>query len=1173
MNLYVTRAVALALLSLSGSLARAGQIDPELQAQLKSLEPDQKVDIIVTLDTQADVNSITDSDRHLRRARLVDRLQRHSKRQQKSLLRFLTHRAERVQPLWIINGAAASVAAAWIPKLAKLPGVARIHPNATLGLPAPVGDSAAPPQWNLTAVHATDLWNLGHVGQGIVLANMDTGVDLAHPDLAGSYRGGSNSWYDPHSQHATPTDYSGAVSGHGTQTMGLMVGGDAGGSFVGVAPGARWIAVKVFNDAGTAQESDFHMGFQWLLDPDGNPLTDDAPDVVNASFQTASAGQCDTRFNADIETLKTAGIAVAIAAGNGGTGGSSSPANNPAGFAVGAVNSLNNIASFSARGPSSCDGTVFPEIVAPGVSVRTTDLSLGGMALYATVSGTSYATPHVAGGLALLREAFPAASVTDLEAALTSTATDRGLAGPDNSYGNGVMNLLAAYNALAANTQSPTSTDDSYAATEDTLLAIAAPGVLGNDSDPQNDPLTAVLVSNVSHGSLTLNADGSFDYTPAADFNGVDSFTYRASDGSHQSGTATVSLNVAPVNDAPQARADTATVTRGTTVVIPVLTNDSDVDGDTLTPVIETNPSHGSVTVNPDGTVSYTHDGSAAATDSFSYRAFDGQVHSGAVTVSLTIDLPPTPVGGADEYGVDEDVTFSLPAPGVLANDTPASGLNATLVSPPAHAASFSLNADGSFSYQPAANYHGPDSLVYKACSAPTVCSSDTTVSITVNPVNDAPAINSTAVITATQDSPYSYTVTATDPETADSPPQTLSYSLVSFPAGMTINADTGLISWTPTNAEVGNRNVTVRVKDSSGAANDSADQSFVIAVANVNDAPTLAPIGSPQNATAGTPFSVTATGSDIDAGDTLTYSLDAAPAWLSINPATGVVSGTPGAGDAGSSTVTVRAADNGTPSLAATTSFTLQVNPPANTAPVAVADTTFLYLRNVQRSVSYAGPLGLGVLANDSDAENQGLSAQLVAGPGSGTLLLSGNGSFTYLRSATGNVTFSYRASDGQAINNLSNTATVTLRTDTAPVANSDNCVYDVSAQTVSQAQRCSVTSAKVVRVNAALNDTDANTTTNVPTDGVGKTVIPGTAVITAVGSGVDVMANPACGQPALGSAPGARGTAVNHCDGTFTVNIAAGNGGSSISYSYRISDDLGAQSSARQNTLTVQP
>jgi len=167
-----------------------------------------------------------------------------------------------------------------------------------------------------------------------------------------------------------------------------MVGGNAGGTDIGVAPGARWIAVKIFDDNGDAQYSDIHDGFQWLLN-NAAP-----PDVVNNSWGFPdNAGECLTisQFQQDIVALKAAGIGVVFSAGN--TEINESPANYPESIAVGAVDQTQTVPSFSARGPSACDGTVFPELVAPGVNVLTTDLTFNGTDpdSYASATGTSIA--------------------------------------------------------------------------------------------------------------------------------------------------------------------------------------------------------------------------------------------------------------------------------------------------------------------------------------------------------------------------------------------------------------------------------------------------------------------------------------------------------------------------------------------------------------------------------------------------------------------------------------------------------------------------------------------------------------------------------------------------------------------------------------------------------------
>jgi subtilisin family serine protease len=315
--------------------------------------------------------------------------------------------------------------------------------------------SPNPPEQNLQVVNTPSLWSLGYEGQGIVVANMDTGVSYTHPDLNEQWRGGSNSWYDPYGQHpTTPTD----VNGHGTWTMGVMVGRDAGGTSIGMAPQASWIAVKIFNDKNVATTSAIHLGFQWLLNPDGNLQTSDAPDVVNNSW-TMSAPGCDLSFEPDLQALVAAGITPVFAAGNYGPGGSTSasPANNPSAFAVGATDDNDAIYWLSSRGPNSCGqaSTTYPAVVAPGVDIRSSDL----YGLYYSSTGTSLAAPHVSGAIALLLNAFPGLSVADLRAALTASAYDLGSAGPDNTFGSGRIDVLAAYDFIASgNIPTPTPT-------------------------------------------------------------------------------------------------------------------------------------------------------------------------------------------------------------------------------------------------------------------------------------------------------------------------------------------------------------------------------------------------------------------------------------------------------------------------------------------------------------------------------------------------------------------------------------------------------------------------------------------------------------------------------------------------------------------------------------------
>ena len=425
-------------------------VDPQLQHQLDTASPDNMVEAIVVLKSQADLASVRGVAKKNRPGAAARILRARADLTQRGLRALLERRRAQglvtdIEPLWIVNSIAVTATPAVITELAARREVREIRPNLRVAAPqSATVTTSAPAETNVALVNAPALWDLGYRGQGVVVATMDTGVDVSHPDLASRWRGGTNSWYDPNGEHpSTPTD----VSGHGTWTMGVMVGGDAGGSSGGIAPDAAWIAVKIFNDRGTATSTGIHQGFQWLLDPDGNPGTADAPDIVNDSWTMSNSG-CLLDFQPDLASLRAAGILPVFAAGNYGplSGSSRSPANNPEAFAVGATDDADAIYPYSSRGPSPCSQPVYPQVVAPGVGIRTTDL----YGLYADTTGTSVAAPHVAGALALLLQAFPGMSADRQAAALESGAVDLGTAGADNTYGYGRLDALAAYQWLGS---------------------------------------------------------------------------------------------------------------------------------------------------------------------------------------------------------------------------------------------------------------------------------------------------------------------------------------------------------------------------------------------------------------------------------------------------------------------------------------------------------------------------------------------------------------------------------------------------------------------------------------------------------------------------------------------------------------------------------------------------
>lgn len=739
-NQRITVAALAVALAWGGSAdALAGVVSADLRNALQVQGGQDVVPVIITFADKVNPGQFRGKDRRGRRAELVQALRDKAGRTQGQVAALLQGRGgKQIRQLWLNNSLAAKVPAAMIPELEAMPGIESIRADAVVTSPVAPAGAGAVAEWNVNAIHAPDVWSLGFDGTGTVVANMDTGVDASHPDLAARWRGGANSWYDPNGEHAAPSD----AQGHGTQTMGVMVGGTASGTAIGVAPGAQWIAVKIFNDAGQASLSNIHLGFQWLLDPDGNPATLDAPDVVNNSWGLQNSGGCNLEFNTDIQVLKAAGINVVFSGGNSGPSplSSESPANNPEGFAVGALDSASNVASFSSQGPSACDGTFFPELSAPGVDIKTADLSFGGLPNYATVSGTSFAAPHVAGALALLAQAFPTVGVTELEAAVTAHAQDLGLVGPDSSYGYGLVDVVAAFNAIAATTppasgnRPPAAVNDAYSVAAGSTLSTAAPGVLGNDSDPDGTPLTAVLATAPTGGSLTLNANGSFSYTPGPGTTS-DTFAYQASDGVLQSNPATVSISVI-ANQAPVAANDAYSARVGSTLSVAapgVLGNDSDPEGSPLSATLVSGTSGGTLTLNANGSLSYTPRLGTSA-DSFTYRVSDGALSSNTATVSIAVAAAnKAPVARNDSAATSKDTAITI---NVIANDTDADGTidpaTVSVVSAPTRGGSVTPNGNGTVSYTPKLNFYGIESFGYTVKDNLGTVSNKATVTVTV---------------------------------------------------------------------------------------------------------------------------------------------------------------------------------------------------------------------------------------------------------------------------------------------------------------------------------------------------------------------------------------------------------------------------------------------------------
>ncbi|WP_193844447.1 Ig-like domain-containing protein [Flavobacterium hungaricum] len=675
----------------------------------------------------------------------------------------------------------------------------------------------------------------------------------------------------------------------------------------------------------------------------------------------------------------------------------------------------------------------------------------------------------------------------------------------------------------------PVAVNDAYTVLEGgTLNVVTASGVLSNDTDAENNTLTAVLVSGPSNGTLTLNANGSFTYVHDGSETSTDSFTYKVNDGTVDGNTATVTITVTPVNDAPVANNDAYTVLEGGTLNVVtasgVLSNDTDAENNTLTAVLVSGPANGTLTLNANGTFTYVHDGTETTTDSFTYKVNDGTIDGNTATVTITVTpVNDAPVANNDAYTVLEGGTLNVTAAsGVLSNDTDAENntLTAVLVLGPANG-TLTLNSNGSFTYVHDGSETITDSFTYKVNDG-TVDGNTATVTITVTPVNDAPVANNDAYTVLEGGTLNVTAVSGVLSNDTDAENNTLTAVLVSGPANgtLTLNAN-GSFTYVHDGSETTTDSFTYKVNDGTIDGNTAT---VTITVTPVNDAPVA--VNDAYTVLEGGTLNVaTASGvlsNDTDAeNNTLTAVLVSGPAngTLTLN-ANGSFTYVHDGSETTTDSFTYKVNDGTVDGNTATVTITVT---PVNDAPVAVND-AYTVLEGGTLNVATAS----GVLSNDTDAENNTLTAVLVSGPSNGILTLNANGSFTYVHdgSETSTDSFTYKVNDGTVDGN---TATVTITVtpvNDAPVANND-------AYTVLEGGTLNVSAAN----NILLNDTDAENNT-----------------LTAV----------------LVSGP-SNGTLTLNANGSFTY-VHDGSETTTDSFTYRANDGT-ASSNTATVTITVTP
>ena len=540
------RSVPLTILVLTiGTLispALGQNIDFNLENVLIDAAPQEVTAALVFLTQQADVDALS---RDLDRARatraqrhlaVVQALQATATNTQGALLAELETLSAAGEvldycPFWIANCVRVEATAKAIRAIAARPDVEYVYLDYGITLTEPVAEGPADgargaraPEAGVDAVRAPEVWDLGFTGEGILVATLDTGVAGNHPALAERWRGVADPAYEGHPEWALFDPVSGWTfpqdsASHGTHTMGTVCGG-APGDEVGVAPGAQWIHAAVIDRVSIEQTvSDAILAFEWLIDPDGTPFTVwDVPHVCSNSWGlTTGHGYppCDELFWSYLDACEAAGIVILFSAGNEGSSGLRRPGDRATDdyrtCAVGAVNEHDSdwpVASFSSRGPTYCttDGSaaIKPDVAAPGVNTRSS-VPGGG---YSQMSGTSMASPHVNGVVALVRQACPDLTVQEVKQVLYDTAYDLGTPGKDNNYGYGMVDAYEAVLLaldLCISSQGKLSLDRELYGCEDVADVVVADVDLNTDSELIETTSVTIASSSEPDGeSLTL---------------------------------------------------------------------------------------------------------------------------------------------------------------------------------------------------------------------------------------------------------------------------------------------------------------------------------------------------------------------------------------------------------------------------------------------------------------------------------------------------------------------------------------------------------------------------------------------------------------------------------------------------------------------------------------------
>jgi len=656
------------------------------------------------------------------------------------------------------------------------------------------------------------------------------------------------------------------------------------------------------------------------------------------------------------------------------------------------------------------DSATTPEDTAKTINVLINDSDIDGDTL--TVTGVTQATHGTV--------TFTTTSVTYTPAANYNGADSFTYTISDGHGGSATATVSMTVTGV---NDSPVAVADSASTPEDTAATI---NVLANDSDIDGDTLTVSAVTQGTHGTVAFTASN-VTYTPAANYNGADSFTYSISDGQGGTASATVVMTVSAVNDPPTAAGDSATTPEDTAATINVLTNDSDIDGDTLAISAVTQGTRGTVAFTASN-VTYTPAANYNGADSFTYTIGDGHGGSAIATVSMTVSAVndvPTAVGDSASTPEDTAVTIN-----VLANDSDIDGDTMTVTGVTQGTHGTVAFTASNVTYTPAASYNGADSFIYTIGDGHGG-SATATVSMTVSAVNDPPTAAGDSATTP-EDTAATINVLAND---SDIDGDTLTVSAVTQGTHGTVAFTASNVTYTPAANYNGADSFTYTIGDGQGG---SATATVSMAVSAVNDAPVATGDSATTPEDTAKTINVLTNDSDID-GDTLTVSAVTQGTHGTVAFTASNVTYTPAANYNGADSFTYTVGDGHGGTATATVSMTVSA---VNDSPVAASDSP---------TTPEDTAATINVLTNDSDVDGDTLTVTGVTQGAHGTVAFTGTNA-TYMPAANynGGDSFTYTISDGHGGSATASVSMTVAAVNDPPVAGNDSATVNEGSSVI---------------------------------------------------------------------------------------------------------------------------